>query len=87
MQPMGTPMLVLPWLNANFPPIMIYHTSPTSDKVHDPQYAKMVKTACDSYGVECQVWGTGKNGIHALPKGKNHKNEMLAFFLKQWKLK
>ena len=87
MQPIGTRLLVLPWLNANFPPIMIYHASPSTDKVHGPQYAKMVKTACDRYGVECQVWGTGKNGIHPLPKGKNHKNEMLAFFLKQWKLK
>lgn len=86
LQPTGTPLFVLPWLDADFPPIMIYQASGQRDKIHHPDYAKMVKAACDKYGVECELWGTGKNGINKLPEGKNHKNEMLNFFLKQWKM-
>jgi acetyl esterase/lipase len=86
LQPAGTPLFVLPWLNADFPPIMIFQASGKSDKIHHPDYAIMIKAACDKYGVECNLWGTGKNGINKLPDGKNHKNEMLAFFLKHWKL-
>jgi acetyl esterase/lipase len=87
MQPMGTQLFVLPWLTKEFPPVVIYQTSPTSDKIHHPRYAKMVKDACDRHMVHCELWGSGKNGIDPLPKGKDHRKEMQAFFLKQWGMK
>jgi len=84
LQPMGTDRMILGRLRKGFPPMIIYQGSPPSDSVHHPRYAQMLKKACDSKGLTCVLWGTGKNGIEKHPKGKEPKEFMLEFFLKHF---
>ena len=83
-QPKGTSILVLPFFGRRCPPVIIYQASPTSDRVHHPDNAKLLKATCDRKKVECVVWGTGKNGIPRPPNGKNDKQVMMEFFFKHW---
>ena len=87
MQPMGTEFFVLPNIKKSSPPIMIYQQNPTTDKIHHPKYAQMVKDACDRLKCECLLFGTGKNGIPKLPGGKSHKELMMKFFLEKLGIK
>lgn len=87
MQPMGTEFFVLPNIKKNSPPILIYQQNPLTDKVHHPKYAKMVKDTCDKKKSECILWGTGKNGIEKIPKGKSQKAVMMDFFKAKWGMK
>jgi predicted esterase len=97
LQPVGTSLLVLPQLKKGVPPIFIYHSSPLTDKVHHPRFAKMLKKACDEKGIVCTLYGTGKNGIPAPPKNlfRNrsetkagvHKALLMKFLCDNWKLK
>ena len=87
MQPIGTNYFVIPGLKKTTPPLFIYQQNPSSDRIHHPSYASNLKKAFDSKQVECVLWGTGKNGIEKLPQGKDPKQEMKAFFFKQWGVK
>jgi acetyl esterase/lipase len=71
LQPMGTEFFAIPNIKKNAPPLMIYQSSPPSDKVHHPKYAKMLKAACDKKKVECELYGSNKNDIPELPRGKD----------------
>ena len=84
LQPKGTLLLAAPHVKADSPPLFIYQSSPESDAVHHPKYARTMKSVCDAKGVRCVLWGTGSNGITKLPAGKDHKSEMMTFFLECW---
>ena len=86
-QPIGTQFFSLPHIKRNSPPIMIYQRAPTSDKIHHPKYAQMVKDTCDQKKAECILYGTGTNGLPKVPHGKTYKDVMLEFFLDKWKVK
>ena len=84
LQPQGTRLLAAPHVKADSPPLFIYQASSASDAVHHPKYAQTMKTVCDAKGVKCVLWGTGSNGITKLPAGKDHKSEMMKFFMDCW---
>ncbi len=86
-QPMGTEYFSLPHIKRSSPPIMIYQRAPTSDKIHHPKYAQMVKEKCDKQKAECVLYGTGRNGIAKVPDGQNPKEVMMNFFLSKWGMK
>ena len=86
-QPIGTAHFSLPHIKRSSPPIMIYQRSSTSDKIHHPKYAQMVKDTCDKKKAECVLYGTDANGLPKVPSGKSYKEVMLEFFLEKWKMK
>ncbi len=85
-QPMGTAELVLPYLKPGCPPVYIFQSSGTEDLLHNSKYASMLKEACDEKNVECQLWGSQKNGFTRLPGGKSPTNLMMDFCFKVWKM-
>ena len=93
LQPMGTDHFVIPKIKRGIRPIFLYQSSPDSDAIHHPKYAKMVKARCKKAGVICDLYGSDKNSIEPkLDHQKNNfwsggKEEMINFFKKVWSKK
>ena len=82
LQPMGTEANVIPLVKQGVPPLIIYQPSPNSDFIHHPNNAKSLKKAYDQLKIECELYGSKKNDINPLPRGKNHKEAFMKSFLK-----
>ena len=84
-QPMGTPLLTIPYLRKGGPPIFVYNRSGRTDRVHHPDNALFVKKKCDLLGVACTAYGVKGSGLPVLP-AKQDVNEMaMKFFRDSWK--
>ena len=86
-QPMGTPLLTIPYLRKGGPPIFIYNRSGRNDRVHHPDNALFVKKKCDLLGVECTAYGVRGSGLPELPEGKNVSDLAINFFRNSWQKK
>jgi predicted esterase len=84
-QPMGTPLLTIPYLRKGGPPIFVYNRSGRDDRVHHPDNALFVKKKCDLLGVECTVYGTQGSGLPVLPADQDVNELAMKFFQKSWK--
>ena len=67
--------------------MIIFQESPATDAVHHPKFGKMLKKACDKKKVECLLYSSGKNDIPKPPGNKHHKEVVLEFLMKKWKMK
>ena len=86
-QPMGTPLLTIPYLRKGGPPIFVYNRSDRNDRVHHPDNALFVKKKCDLIGVECIAYGVEGSGLPLLPNRANVNDLVMKFFKKSWKIK
>ena len=83
-QPMGTPLITIPFLRKEGPPILVYNRSNRDDRVHHPDNAIFVKKKCDLLGVECQVYGVEGSGLPVLPKEVDVNDLAMEFFKQSW---
>jgi len=83
-QPMGTPLVTIPRLRKDGPPIFVYNRSGQKDRVHHPDNAIFVKRKCDSLGVECIAFGVKGSGLPVLPEGNEVNDLAMKFFQKSW---
>ena len=86
-QPMGTPLLTIPYLRKGGPPIFVYNRSDRNDRVHHPDNALFVKKKCDLIGVECIAYGVEGSGLPLLPKRSTVNDLAMKFFKKSWRIK
>ena len=84
-QPMGTPLLTIPYLRKGGPPIFVYNRSDRNDRVHHPDNALFVKKKCELLGVECTAYGVKDSGLPVLPEGQKASDLAMEFFRKTWK--
>ena len=84
-QPMGTPLLTIPYLRKGGPPIFVYNRSDRNDRVHHPDNALFVKKKCELLGVECTAYGVKDSGLPVLPEGQKASDLAMDFFRKTWK--
>jgi predicted esterase len=84
-QPMGTPLLTIPYLRKGGPPIFVYNRSGRDDRVHHPDNALFVKKKCEQLGVECTAYGVKGSGLSVLPEGQNVSDLAMKFFQESWK--
>ena len=85
-QPTGTPLLTVPRLRKDGPPIVVYNRSGTNDRVHHPKNAAAVQKRCQSLGVFCEAYGVEGSGLSKIPKGQNIDDIVMKVFYKSWKL-
>ncbi|WP_309382150.1 alpha/beta hydrolase [Cerasicoccus frondis] len=67
-QPYGVHQ-VLPYITAGSAPIFLHTRSSRLDLIHHPRNARAVQARCAEVGVRCWLYGTGRNGLPALPDG------------------
>jgi len=84
-QPLGT-VALLPYITPTAPPCIIYQEDPERNQLHGPVNAQMIKDAYAKHGVECLVYGSGKNRFDAPPDGKDKCTIMMEFYRRQWRL-
>jgi len=84
-QPMGTPLLTIPYLRKGGPPIFVYNRSNRNDRVHHPDNALFVKKKCELLGVECIVYGVKGSGLPVLPADQDIQELAMKFFQDSWK--
>jgi len=84
-QPMGTPLLTIPFLRRDGPPIFVYNRSGRNDRVHHPDNALFVKKQCDLLGVKCTAYGSKGSGLPVLPEGEDVNDLAMNFFRESWK--
>lgn len=82
-QPIGTAAL-LPHITPNAPPCIIYQQDAEKNFLHGPVNAQIIKDAYAEHGVECQVYGAGKNRFNTPPDGKDKFAIMLEFYMHAW---
>ncbi|MEO2023253.1 MAG: alpha/beta hydrolase [Pirellulaceae bacterium] len=85
-QPKGTPLLTIPRLRKDGPPIVVYNRSGTNDRVHHPDNAAAVLKRCQSLGVFCEAYGVKGSGLSEIPQGKRIDDIVMKVFYKSWKL-
>ena len=83
-QPMGTPLVTIPRLRKDGPPIFVFNRSGPKDRVHHPDNAIFVKRKCDALGVECIAYGVKGSGLPLLPEGDEVNDLAMKFFRKSW---
>jgi len=84
LQPIGTENLILRHMRRGGPPLFIYTSAPTGDKVHNPKYAKLIKARADALGIPAQLVGDSKNDIPPPPKGETWLSLQVKFFCKHF---
>ena len=84
-QPMGTPLLTIPYLRKGGPPVFVYNSSDRNDRVHHPDNALFVKKKCNLLGVDCTAYGVKDSGLSVLPEGVSAGDLAMEFFRKSWK--
>gem|GEM_PF-293648 len=85
-QPTGTPLLTVPRLRKDGPPIVVYNRSGTSDRLHHPKNAVAVQRRCESLGVFCEAYGVEGSGLSKIPQGQNIDDIVMKVFYESWKL-
>ena len=83
-QPMGTPLLTIPYLRKGGPPIFVYNRSNRNDRVHHPDNALFVKKKCELLGVECIAYGVKGSGLPVLPADQDIQELAMKFFRDSW---
>lgn len=86
-QPMGTPLLTIPYLRKGGPPIFVYNRSDRNDRVHHPDNALFVRKKCELLGVECIVYGVKGSGLPVLPADQDIQELAMKFFRDSWRKK
>lgn len=85
-QPMGTPLLNVPFLRGDGAPILLYSTSSPKDRVHHPKNARLIHELCQKLGVHSQLYGSKASGLPILPPDMELHEVAMQFFYKSWKL-
>ncbi|WP_269540097.1 alpha/beta hydrolase [Cerasicoccus fimbriatus] len=67
-QPYGVHQ-VLPYIKKGGAPILLHTRASRLDLIHHPRNARAVQARCDEVGVRCWLYGTGHNGLPAVPDG------------------
>lgn len=86
-QPMGTDELIRPHVKAGGPPLFLFTTAPDSDSVHNPKYAKLMKSLAEAQKIPVEIYGGPKNDIPGPPAGETYSSVLLKFFFKQFGIK
>jgi hypothetical protein len=86
-QPMGTDELIKPLMKSGGPALFLFTTAPDSDSVHNPKYAKMMKSLAEGLKIPVEIYGGPKNDIPGPPPGENYSSLLLKFFFKQFGIK
>lgn len=86
-QPMGTDELIKPLVKAGGPPLFLFTTAPDSDSVHNPKYAKLMKSLVEGQRIPVELYGGPKNDIPGPPAGETYSSVLLKFFFKQFGIK
>ncbi len=87
LQPMGTEVFALRYMKKGGPPLFIYTNARSSDSVHDPKYARMIKKKADELGIPAVLYGSNRNDIPPPPKGENWMDLQVEFFCKHFDMK
>jgi hypothetical protein len=83
-QPMGTDELVRPLMKVGGPPLFLFTTAPDSDSVHNPKFAKLMKSRAEDLKIPVELYGGPKNDIPGPPAPETYSSVLLKFFFKQF---
>ncbi len=86
-QPIGTEQLMLNKVRKGGPPIMLYTSSSTKDRIHHPRYAQMVHDKCKKLGIYSELYGRNGSGLPALPGNIRPEYQAMKMFYKAWRMK
>lgn len=81
MQPLGTDMAA-PLMDRGEAPLFIYSNSPSSDKLHHPKYAQLIRDRAKQLEIPCVAVGGGRNSLPRPKEGKTWLNMQLEFCAK-----
>ena len=82
MQPLGTDMLAEPFMDKGEAPLFIYSNSPSSDRLHHPKYAELIRDRAKQLNIPCVAVGGGRNSLPQPAKGKTWLSMQLKFCAK-----
>ena len=87
MQPLGTDMLAEPFMDKGEAPLFIYSNSPSSDRLHHPKYAELIRDRAKQLKIPCVAVGGGRNSLPKPAEGKTWLSLQLEFCAKHLELK
>jgi len=82
MQPLGTDMLAEPFMDQGEAPLFIYSNSPSSDRLHHPKYAELIRDRAKQLKIPCIAVGGGRNSLPKPVGGKTWLSLQLEFCAK-----
>jgi acetyl esterase/lipase len=82
MQPLGTDRLAEPFMDQGEAPLFIYSNAPSSDKLHHPKYAELIRDRAKQLKIPCVAVGGGRNSLPKPTEGKTWLNLQLEFCAK-----
>ena len=82
MQPLGTDMLAEPFMDQGEAPLFIYSNSPSSDRLHHPKYAELMRDRAKQLKIPCIAVGGGRNSLPRPVEGKTWLSLQLEFCAK-----
>lgn len=68
-QPYGVEM-IRGFIREGGAPMILCTYAGENNRVHHPQFARAIKERCDEVGVTCYLYGSGSNGLPAIPDGR-----------------
>jgi acetyl esterase/lipase len=82
MQPLGTDRLAAPFMERGEAPLFIYSNSPSSDRLHHPKYAELIRDRAKQLKIPCIAVGGGRNSLPQPAEGKTWLGMQLEFCAK-----
>ncbi len=82
MQPLGTDMLAEPFMDRGEAPLFIYSNAPSSDRLHHPKYAQLIRDRAKQLKIPCVAVGGGRNSLPKPAEGKTWLDMQLEFCAK-----
>ncbi|MCH2059573.1 MAG: alpha/beta hydrolase [Verrucomicrobiales bacterium] len=82
LQPLGTDMLAEPFMDRGEAPLFIYSNAPSSDRLHHPKYAELIRDRARQLKIPCVAVGGGRNNLPKPAEGKTWLSLQLEFCAK-----
>ena len=87
LQPLGTDMLAKPFMDRGEAPLFIYSNAPSSDRLHHPKYAELIRDRAKQLKIPCVAVGGGRNSLPTPAKGQTWLSLQLEFCAKHLGIK
>ena len=87
LQPLGTDMLAKPFMDRGEAPLFIYTNAPSSDRLHHPKYAELIRDRAKQLKIPCVAVGGGRNSLPTPTEGQTWLSLQLEFCAKHLGIK
>lgn len=79
MQPIGTQEFAIRFMDKGEAPIFIYSSASPSDRLHPPAQAQLIYDKAKELKIPAALYGSNRNALPQLPKGKSWREAQLEF--------